>query len=65
MLGGKHKSRLDGVELGTMKVDAGENGVFWRVVTEPLERTNADTLCAALKRAGQDCILRKFDSRSS
>jgi cell division septation protein DedD len=65
MLGGKHKSRLDGVELGTMKVDAGENGVFWRVVTEPLERANADTLCAALKRAGQDCILRKFDSRSS
>jgi cell division septation protein DedD len=65
MLGGKHESRLGVVELGTMKVDAGENGVFWRVVTEPLERASADTLCAALKRAGQDCILRKFDSRSS
>ena len=65
MLGGKHQSRLGVVELGTMKVDAGENGVFWRVVTEPLERASADTLCAALKRAGQDCILRKFDSRSS
>ena len=65
MLGGKHQSRLGVVELGTMKVDAGENGVFWRVVTEPLERASADKLCAALKRAGQDCILRKFDSRSS
>ena len=65
MLGGKHQSRLGAIELGTMKVDAGENGVFWRVVTEPLERASADTLCAALKRAGQDCILRKFDSRSS
>ena len=65
MLGGKHQSRLDGVELGTMKVDAGENGIFWRVITEPLERTNADKLCSALKRAGQDCILRKFDRPSS
>lgn len=65
MLGGKHQSRLGGVELGTMKVDAGENGIFWRVITEPLERTEADSLCSALKRAGQDCILRKFDNQSS
>lgn len=63
MLDGKHQSRLGGVELGTMKVDAGENGIFWRVVTEPLERADADNLCSALKRAGQDCILRKFDSQ--
>jgi hypothetical protein len=65
MLGGKHQSRLGGVELGTMKVDAGENGIFWRVITEPLVRTEADSLCSALKRAGQDCILRKFDNQSS
>ena len=64
LLLGKHESRLGEVELGTMKVDAGENGIFWRVITEPLERVKADTLCAALKRAGQDCILRKFDGRS-
>lgn len=64
LLLGKHESRLGEVELGTMKVDAGENGIFWRVITEPLERVEADTLCAALKRAGQDCILRKFDGRS-
>lgn len=63
MLDGKHQSRLNGVELGTMKVDAGENGIFWRVITEPLQRVEADSLCSALKRAGQDCILRKFDNQ--
>jgi len=57
----KHNSRLNGATLGTMKVDTGDNGVFWRVVSEPLPRPDADTLCANLKRAGQDCILRKFN----
>ena len=64
MLVGKHLSRLGDIDLGTMKVDAGENGIFWRVITEPLDRTDADSLCSALKRAGQDCILRKFDDPS-
>lgn len=57
----KHNSRLKGATLGTMKVDTGDNGVFWRVVSEPLPRPDADSLCANLKRAGQDCILRKFN----
>ena len=65
LLSGKHKMRLADVELGTMKVDAGENGIFWRVVTEPLARLDADALCAALKRAGQECILRKFTEPTS
>ena len=65
LLSGKHQTRLAEVELGTMKVDAGENGIFWRVVTEPLSRTDADALCASLKRAGQECILRKFTEPSS
>ena len=60
LLGRNHVKRLNGVELGTMKIDTGENGVFWRVVTEPLPRAEADGLCSGLKRAGQDCILRKF-----
>ena len=60
LLGRSHAKRLNGVELGTMKIDTGDNGVFWRVVTEPLLRPEADALCAGLKRAGQDCILRKF-----
>ena len=61
LLNGKHKNRLDGAELGTMKHDNGDDGVFWRVVSEPLPRVEADRICSALKRAGQDCILRKFD----
>ena len=61
LLNGKHKDRLDGAELGTMKHDNGDDGVFWRVVSEPLSRVEADRICSALKRAGQDCILRKFD----
>ena len=61
LLNGKHKDRLDGAELGTMKHDNGDHGVFWRVLSEPLPRVKADRICSALKRAGQDCILRKFD----
>ena len=60
LLGGKHKGRLNGAELGTMKTDTGDDGIFWRVVTEPMARADADQVCASLKRAGQDCILRKF-----
>lgn len=62
LLNSKHRARLDGAELGTMKSDSGDDGIFWRVVTEPLPRAEADRICAALKRAGQDCILRKFDA---
>ena len=60
LLAGKHKGRLDGAELGTMKTDTGDDGIFWRVVTEPMLRADADRVCASLKRAGQDCILRKY-----
>ncbi len=62
LLNSKNRARLDGAELGTMKSDSGDDGIFWRVVTEPLPRAEADRICAALKRAGQDCILRKFDA---
>ena len=61
LLNGKHRDRLDGAKLGTMKHENGDDGVFWRVVSEPLPRVEADSICTALKRAGQDCILRKFD----
>ena len=60
----KHEKRLQGATLGTILIDTGENGIFWRVVSEPLPREAADTICASLKRAGQDCILRKFTSPS-
>jgi len=65
LLAGKHKGRLDGAELGTMKTDTGDDGIFWRVVTEPMARADADNVCTALKRAGQDCILRKYSLAKS
>ena len=60
----KHEKRLQGATLGTIRINNGENGIFWRIVSEPLPREAADTICASLKRAGQDCILRKFTSPS-
>jgi hypothetical protein len=56
----KHKKRLQSRQLETMRVDTGTNGVFHRVVSEPLPRDAADQLCAVLRRAGQDCFLRKY-----
>lgn len=56
----KHKKRLGSWQLETMRVDTGTNGVFHRVVSEPLQRNAADQLCAVLRRAGQDCFLRKY-----
>jgi hypothetical protein len=56
----KHKKRLESRQLETMRVDTGTNGVFHRVVSEPLPRDAADQLCAVLRRAGQDCFLRKY-----
>ena len=60
ILGEKHKKRLRSWQLETMRVDTGTNGVFHRVVSEPMPRDAADELCATLRRAGQDCFLRKY-----
>lgn len=57
----KHNSRLDQVSIGVMLHDAGEQGVFYRVVTDPMPRENANKLCNTLKSVGQDCILRSWN----
>ncbi|MGB1963823.1 MAG: SPOR domain-containing protein [Candidatus Puniceispirillales bacterium] len=57
----KHISRLDQVSIGVMLHDAGEQGMFWRVVTDPMPRANASKLCNTLKSVGQDCILRSWN----
>ena len=57
----KHISRLDQVSIGVMLHDAGEQGVFYRVVTDPMPRANANKLCNTLKSVGQDCILRSWN----
>ena len=60
LLSVKHGSRLDGIKLQTMRLDTGANGIFFRVVSPPLPRAEAETVCTNLRRAGQDCFLRKF-----
>jgi hypothetical protein len=55
----KHRTRLNNTILETSKIETKDNGIFWRIVTKPLSRADADNLCTLLKRAGQDCILRK------
>ncbi len=60
LLSAKHGSRLDGINLQTMRLDTGTNGIFFRVVSPPLPRAEAETACNNLRRAGQDCFLRKF-----
>ena len=60
LLSEKHSSRLQGVQLQTMRLDTGNNGVFFRVVSAPMLRAEAENTCTKLRRAGQDCFLRKF-----
>ena len=60
LLSAKHESRLDGINLQTMRLDTGSNGIFFRVISPPLPRAEAETACNNLRRAGQDCFLRKF-----
>ena len=60
LLSEKHSSRLQGVRLQTMRLDTGSNGVFFRVVSAPMSRAEAENTCTTLRQAGQDCFLRKF-----
>ncbi|MDC0476887.1 SPOR domain-containing protein [Alphaproteobacteria bacterium] len=60
LLSEKHSSRLQGMRLQSMRLDTGSNGVFFRVVSAPISRTEAENTCRNLRRAGQDCFLRKF-----
>ena len=60
LLSEKHSSRLQGVRLQTMRLDTGSNGVFFRVVSAPMSRAEAENTCTKLRRAGQDCFLRKY-----
>jgi cell division septation protein DedD len=64
ILSQKHKSRLQGVGLETMSVDTGSNGIFYRIVSAPLPRHDADKICSVLRRSGQDCFLRKYSTPS-
>ena len=60
LLSAKHGSRLDGIKLHPARLDTVSNGIFFRVVSPPMSRAVAETTCINLRRAGQDCFLRKF-----
>ena len=64
ILSQKHKSRLQDFDLETMSVDTGSNGIFYRIVSAPLPRPDADKICGVLRRSGQDCFLRKYTAPS-
>ena len=64
ILSQKHKTRLQGVDLETMSVDTGSNGIFYRIVSAPLPRSDADKICGVLRWSGQDCFLRKYTAPS-
>ena len=41
----KHKNRLDGIILEVTKIDTGSSGIYWRVITQPLNETLALSTC--------------------
>jgi hypothetical protein len=50
---------LAGNSLKIMKVDLGQGkGVWWRIVTDILSRSESETICALLKSEGNNCIVR-------
>jgi len=50
---------LDGNSLKVMKVDLGKGkGIWWRIVTNIMDRNDAETICALLKSEGNNCIVR-------
>ena len=60
LLSVKHGSRLDGIKLHPVRLNTVSNGIFFRVVSPPMARAVAEKTCINLRRAGQDCFLRKF-----
>ena len=56
LLASKHASRLNGISIGYL-----QRGDFWRVVTDPLPRTDASEMCAMFRSVGQDCIVKLME----
>ena len=60
LLNEKHATRLNGIDLGLMRSDSANGVVYWRVTTEPVPKSDAVAICDTLNRAGQDCIVKKY-----
>ena len=56
VLATKHASRLKEITLGYMRRDN-----YWRVVTEPMPRADASSLCRMFRSVGQDCITKLME----
>ena len=56
VLATKHASRLNDITLGYMLRDD-----YWRVVTEPMPRADATSLCRMFRSVGQDCITKLME----
>ena len=63
LLSEKHKTRLKGYVLSANLITKADGGQFWRVMTGQIPDTEAAAICDALKKAGQDCILRKANKQ--
>ena len=63
LLSEKHKTRLNGYVLSANLITKADGGQFWRVMTGQIPATEAAAICDALKKAGQDCILRKANKQ--
>ena len=59
LLNQKHADRLQGYLLVVRSVKSTDGQLFWRVITDPLPKQAALSICDGLKRAGQDCIIRQ------
>ena len=59
LLNQKHANRLRGHQLDVRSIKSTDGQVFWRVITDPIPKQDALSICDGLKRAGQDCIIRQ------
>jgi cell division septation protein DedD len=54
-----NKDLLGDLPTNVMRVDLGAKGVFWRLRAGPLDEGHARSLCAALAKRSQGCLLVK------
>ena len=59
LLNQKHAARLRGHQLDVRSIKSTDGQLFWRVITDPIPKQDALSICDGLKRAGQDCIIRQ------
>lgn len=63
LLNQKHANRLQGYRLDVRSVKSTDGQLFWRVITNPVPKRDALSICDGLKRAGQDCIIRQIKAQ--